>query len=149
MKYKLHYFIIASLMLLTISCGTKKAEPAPQTKETEPATTIVKPAPDTPAEKSKFDDTSYRNVIKVLKDAMSVEKDDPSPKNKFNTAKAFELVARFFEENLQVLEYGFTQQDIEDYKMMAIVKCTGVKNDPVASKSLKAEASHLRAELMM
>ena len=94
----------------------------------------------TPAVKDKFNDTDYKNVIAVLKTALSAEKSNPIALTKLDSGKAFALVAKFIKEKINVKEYGFSPEDIDTYKAQAKKKFKEVLDDPTASKDTKEKA---------
>ena len=127
--------VIFSIVL--VSCGSeKKPEKKPVTVQQTKAT-----------HDKKFDNTAYKNVIAVLKEALDKEKQQATVENKLEAGRAFALVAKFVKKNMKEPRYGFTKDDLDTYKVAAMRRFTDVANSPVSSEELKNEANAEKAAL--
>ena len=129
--------LLAILSLGIVSCGSEtKSEKKPVAQQQTKA-----------VHDKKFDDTAYKNVIAVLKEALAKEKQQATVENKLEAGRAFELVAKFIKKNMKEPRYGFTKDDLNTYKAAAMKRFNDVANSPVSSEDLKNQANAEKAAL--
>ncbi|NPV00327.1 MAG: hypothetical protein HPY53_02990 [Brevinematales bacterium] len=140
-KFTMSILFMAAVGVALVSCGGTAVKPGDggQTNTTVGKTNAVVQPQNTV--KDKFDDTAYKNVIAVLKAALSAEKSNPTALTKLDSGKALALVAKFLKENIKEPKYGFTPEDIETYKGAAMKKFKDVVSDPTAGKETKDKAN--------
>ena len=152
---KIHLFLIAAVCTaLVVSCGDKTTT-KPDTKPvavTTPAKTNAAPVTATNTVKSPYDDISFNNVMKVLRDSLDAERKSSDSMSKLNTAKAYIMVIKFIKTDKEkVKKSGMTDADIKYFADDAKEKAGSRLNDFVTSAtapaSIKDEAKQKQAEL--
>ncbi len=136
MKRLIVLILALSLGVVFYSCGKDNVKPDGN------KTNTVKPL----VQDDKFDDTAYKNVVQVLKEALDRENKMASVKNKYEAGRAFLLVAKFIKENAKDTRYGFTKDDLSTYKNAAIMRFNDVINSSASDEQLKSDASAQRAK---
>ncbi len=132
---------------LTASCaGTSAAK-----QEVKPA---VKPEVITNSNPDKMKDTSFENVMSVLKSALDAEKANSTSSSKLNTAEAYMLLIKFIRTDRdKVVKSGMTTDDItfliNDARDKAQTRLKDVINEPTSPQSVKDEANSKLKELGM
>ena len=139
MKRLLAILILLSVAALFVSCGGK-TEVKQEVKQNQ------KQAYD------KMNDTSFNNVMAVLKEALDAEKSNNDSGTKLNTAKAYILLIKFIHTDKQkVTEAGMSDDDINflvtDAKDKAKSRLNDIIGNQTAPKSLKDEAQSKLNEL--
>lgn len=132
--------LMTVLLLGIFSCGKDNVKPDDSTTTTTTTTTAIQQDP-------KFDDTAYKNVIAVLKEALENEKRLASVQNKYEAGRAFVLVSKFIKENIKDTRYGFTMDDLATYKNAAIMRFNDVINSSSSSEQLKSDAAAQKAKV--
>jgi hypothetical protein len=147
-KFTMSILFTAAFGFVLISCGGTEVKPVDGGKTNTVAVSKTN-AVVTPQNtgKDKFDDTVYKNVIAVLKQALNAEKSNPTALTKLDSGRALALVAKFLKENIKETKYGFTPADIETYKAAAQKKFKEVTDDPTAGKETKEKAKAESAKL--
>lgn len=136
-----YVLLVPVLFFVFTSCGNKAVKPSDTTASTSQTNTTqtqkVEKEKTYSVYGKKLDDTAYSNVIQVFKAAVTAEKESPIPKNIYGTGEATILLIKFFKENLSVKRYGFTQDDIDTYKVFAKKKFSDVLQNEASSAELK------------
>ncbi|MGC8765054.1 MAG: hypothetical protein ACP5QT_04135 [Brevinematia bacterium] len=115
----------------------------------------VKPVEKPKVEEKKVEpveDTSFNNVMKVLKEALDKEKTASDSATKLNTAKAYILVIKFLNTDKEkVKSAGMSDKDIIELKNEARenakLRLDEILSSPTAPKAIKEEAEKKLAEL--
>lgn len=129
---------MVTVLATVFSCGK---EPVKGDNKATNSTVVI-------VQDSKFDDTAYKNVIAVLKEALDNEKKMASVQNKYEAGRAFVLVAKFIKENIKETRYGFTMDDLTTYKNAAVMRFNDVMNSTSSSEQLKKDAAAQKAKVM-
>ncbi len=133
-------FILSFSVLFFVSCAKKEE---------------VKPVEKPKVEEKKaepVEDTSFNNVMKVLKEALDQEKVASDSATKLNTAKAYILVIKFLNTDKEkVKSSGMTDKDIIDLKSdareNAQLRLKEILTSPTAPTTIKEEAEKKLNEL--
>lgn len=139
------FSLMAFLALVIYACGG-------DTK------TVTKPDVKTQSSSSqkatydKMNDTSFNNVMQVLKEALENERKSGDSSTKLNTAKAYILVIKFIRTDRdKVKKSGMADADINYIVTDAREKAGGrlkeIASSPTAPKALKDEAQAKMSEL--
>lgn len=91
-------------------------------------------------EEDPFDNTEWLNVLAVLQQYLTAEQADPTMENKIQAGKALLLAAKFIQENMEIEEYGFTEEDVEKYVNYANMKFNAVITGKKSTADEIAEA---------
>ncbi|URA11124.1 SpoIIIAH-like family protein [Thermospira aquatica] len=144
MKRFIHV-IVAIGLLGFFACGKKETKPEPAVEptvkeETKSAVTATK------------EDTSFENVMKVLREALERERRENNSATKIQTAKAYMLLIKFLQTDQEkVKKSGMTDADVsflvEDARKKAKERLNEVIANPTAPPEAKQEATNLLKSL--
>lgn len=145
MIYKMFISLMVVFVLLS-GCGQKEVKPE------EKATTTQEKKTELKKEYDPMEDTSFNNVMKVLKEALDTEKTESTSSARLNTAKAYILVIKFLNTDKEsVRKSGMTDEDIAILKADAKEKAAERLNDIIGSQTapekIKEEAKAKLEEL--
>lgn len=112
----------------------------------------VKPNNNQPNTYDKMNDTSFNNVMSVLRESLEQEKKSNDSSTKLNTAKAYILVIKFIHTDKdKVKKSGMTDTDItflvNDAKDKARIRLTDILGSQTAPQPIKDEANAKNKEL--
>jgi hypothetical protein len=132
-------------LALAVSC----AQTPPSKPEVKP---VVKPAPSVTATTNQMDDTSFNNVMSVLKSSLDDEKANPTAGAKLKTAEAYILLIKFIHTDREkVAKSGMSPDDIafliNDAKDKAQSRLKDVITGDTTPQNVKDEANVKMKEL--
>ncbi len=139
---RLIYVMVVIGILGLVACGKKETKPEP----------TVKPEETKPAVTGEKEDTSFENVMKVLRESLERERRENNSATKIQTAKAYMLLIKFLQTDKEkVKRAGMTDADVnflvEDAKKKAKERLNEVLANPTASPDAKKEAETLLKSL--
>lgn len=151
---KINLFLIAAVCaIVMISCGGNNNPTKPEPKPvTGTAKTNAAPVVTNEVKKSPYDDISFNNVMKVLRDNLDAERKIGDSTSKLNTAKAYIMVIKFIKTDKdKVKKSGMTDADIkyfvDDARDKATTRLNDILTSSTAPASVKDEAKQKQAEL--
>lgn len=136
----LGFFALITAALMAACTDTTKPNP------TTAPTAIATPAPSPGSSYDRMNDTSFSNVMAVLREALDAEKRASDSKTKLNTAKAYILVIKFIRTDRdKVLRSGMSDADIKflvsDAREKATNRLKEIISSQTAPQALKDEAN--------